>query len=256
MAAWTAAAGGQPATPAPAKPAAEAGSELSRVADQPEVARRIVQSTNRYRASKDLSEIRPNAELARAAEYFANFMASTGKYGHTADEKRPWDRAAEHGYEACIVAENIGLESSSKPLSDEALAGVFVEGWKSSQEHRANLLDPDVTQTGVAVAKSEKSGKHYAVQLFGRPKSESIRVEIENRAGATVKYKLGGETLELEERVVRIHELCRPTEFTFLLPAADGTERTVIERVARQTRLVVQQDDSKELAVVRSAADQ
>jgi hypothetical protein len=153
------------------------------------------------------------------------------------------------------VAENIAAESSSKPLSGEALAGVFVEGWKTSQEHRANLLDPDVSETGVAVAKSEKSGKQYAVQLFGRPKSESIRVEIENRAAATVKYKLGGETLELEDRVARIHELCRPAEFTFLLPAADGVERTVVQQVNAKTRLVIQRDDSKELAVVRSGVE-
>ena len=203
---------------------------------------------------EELPELRPSEELGRAARYFAEFMASTGKYGHTADEKEPWERAAEHGYKACIVAENIGLQFSSDPLGAEALAGGFVEGWKNSKEHRANLLDPDVMETGVAVAKSQKSGRFYGVQLFGRPKSASIRAEIENRAGALVKYKIGEETFELEDRVIRIHELCRPTEFTFLLTAADGTERTAQERVARQTRLMVQQDDSRELTVVRSAA--
>jgi len=151
------------------------------------------------------------------------------------------------------VAENIGLQFSRDPLGEEALAGGFVEGWKNSKEHRANLLDPDVMETGVAVAKSEQSGRFYAVQLFGRPKSASIRAEIENRAGAPVKYKIGEESFELEDRVIRIHELCRPTEFTFLLPAADGTDRTVVQRVARKTQLVVQRDDSRELTLVRSA---
>jgi uncharacterized phosphosugar-binding protein len=115
------------------------------------------------------------------------------------------------------------------------------------------LLDPDLMETGVAVAKSEQSGRFYAVQLFGRPKSASIRAEIENRAGAIVKYKIGEEDFELEDRVIRVHEFCRPTDFTFLLPAADGTQRTVVERVSRKTQLVVQRDDSRELTVVRSS---
>lgn len=257
FAGWTAGVTGQGtasgAAQTPEKPATEASQDLSPVEQQPEVAKRIVESTNRYRESEELPEVRPNPELARAAREFAEFMAGTGKYGHTADEKEPRERAAEHGYKACIVAENIGLQFGTRPLSSEALAGSFVEGWKNSKVHRANLLDPDVMETGVAVAKSEQSGRFYAVQLFGRPKSASIRAEIENRAGVLVKYKIGEENFELEDRVVRIHELCRPTEFTFLLPATDGTDRTIVERVARKTKLVVQRDDSRELTVVRSA---
>jgi len=226
---------------------------LSPALQQPEVARRIVESTNRFRAGEELPEVRPSPELARAARDFAEFMASTGKYGHTADDKQPRERAAEHGYEACIVAENIGLQFSSRPFGPEILASGFVEGWKNSKVHRANLLDPDLMETGVAVAKSEQSGRFYAVQLFGRPKSASIHVQIENRAGAMVKYKIGEESYELDVRVIRTHELCRPTEFTFLLPAADGTEQTVVERVSRKTQLVVQRDEARELTVVRSS---
>lgn len=34
-------------------------------------------------------------------------MAKTGKYGHAADGRKPAERAAAHGYEYCIVRENI-----------------------------------------------------------------------------------------------------------------------------------------------------
>jgi uncharacterized protein YkwD len=251
---WTATSRGQVAAPESPQPAAESASDLSPVEKQPAVARQIAERTNRFRAGEELPELRASDELGRAARYFADFLASRGKFGHSADDKQPWERAAEYGYEACIVAENIGLEFGTQRLSDDALAGGFVERWKDSKEHRANLLDPDLMEIGVAVAKSEKSGRFYAVQLFGRPKSASIRVEIENRAGLLVKYKVGDETLELEDRVVRTHELCRSAEFTFLLPAAEGEERMSVQRVARQTRLVVQRDDSRELTVVRSTA--
>ena len=252
--AWTVRSFGQAAGPQPSQPKAESASDLSPVEKQPAVARQIAERTNRFRAEEELPELRASDELGRAARYFADFLASRGKYGHTADDKQPWERAAEHGYEACIVAENIGLEFSTQRLSDDALGAGFVERWKDSKDHRANLLDPDLMEIGVAVAKSEKSGRFYAVQLFGRPKSASIRVEIENRAGLLVKYKVGEETLELEDRVVRTHELCRPAEFTFLLPAAEGEERMSVQRVARQTRLVVQRDDSRGLTVLRSTA--
>ena len=251
---WTARSYGQAAASESPKPAASSASELSPVEKQPAIARQIAEHTNRFRAGEELPELRASDELGRAARYFAEFMASRGKYGHSADDQQPWERAAEYGYEACIVAENIGLQMSTERLADDALATGFVDRWKDSKEHRANLLDPDLMEIGVAVAKSQASGRFYAVQLFGRPKSASIRVEIENRAGLLVKYKVGEETLELEDRVVRTHELCRSAEFTFLLPAADGEERMSVQRVVRQTRLVVQHDDARELTVVRSTA--
>ena len=43
--------------------------------------------------------------------------------------------------------------------------------------------DPDVTETGVAVARSEKTGYYYGVQMFGRPKSAAVVFKVENRAG-------------------------------------------------------------------------
>ncbi len=35
---------------------------------------------------------------------------------------------------------------------------------------RKNMLAPEVTETGVAVARSGKTGRYYAVQMFGRPR--------------------------------------------------------------------------------------
>ena len=230
------------------KPAADE----SPVADQPEAARQIVTQANAFRRGEKLAEFRPSEPLQKAAEDFAQFMARTGKYGHTADDQQPRDRAVKQGYDACIVAENIGLQFSSDRLTPVALATEFVEGWKSSQNHRANLLDPDLTELGVAVAQSEKTGKYYAVQLFGRPRSESIRVEIENRADVLVKYKLGEQTYELDKQTVRIHELCRADKFAFELPSADDADRTVVEQVKAEAKLLIERADGQ-LTIARAS---
>src|SRR5262245_56201333 len=115
----------------------------------------IIDQTNEFRKDEKRPAVQANKELTRAAEYFAQFMAKSGKYGHEADEKKPADRAKEHGYNYCIVLENIAKVFNSEGFSPEALANQFVSGWKESPGHRKNMLDPDVTDTGVAIARSE-----------------------------------------------------------------------------------------------------
>jgi uncharacterized protein YkwD len=119
-------------------------------------------------------------ELNKAAEYFAQYMATHDKYGHTADDNRPADRAKKFGYRYCIVLENIAYQFSSIGYTTQELGEKFFAGWKTSPGHRKNMLDPAVAQTGVAVAQSQDSGYYYAVQMFGRPKSKSIEFSLFN----------------------------------------------------------------------------
>ena len=112
-----------------------------------------------------------------------------GGRGWLADGSRPADRAARHGYEFCVIAENIAYAYNSEGYTTEELGATFVEGWKHSPGHRRNMLDPDVSQTGVAVARSEKTGYYYAVQMFGRPRSQAIEFQVSNRTEAEVAYR-------------------------------------------------------------------
>ena len=82
------------------------------------------------------------------------------------------------------------------------------------------MLNPHVTQTGVAVARSEETGRYYAVQMFGRPRSAQIEFQIVNESQATVRYKLGDSTYRLPTRYTRTHLRCRPTELIFRRPQA------------------------------------
>jgi uncharacterized protein YkwD len=185
----------------------------------------IVASTNELRQEHELEPVEVNAQLALAANYFANYMAATDQYSHTADGKTPAERAREHGYDYCLVSENIAYLYSSAGFSTEELAAKFAEVWKESPEHRKNMLDPAVTESGVAVAHSAKTGNYYGVQMFGRPKSLSIQFAIENQSDVPIPYTIGDGPYELPPRNRHSHEECLPTDLTFQLPSEGKPER-------------------------------
>lgn len=245
----------QQPNPRPAEEVTPPASEDSPVRMQPEIARQIAGQAESLRKSQSLAALRTSEPLQKTAEDFARFMARTAKYGHKADDREPRQRTEEAKYKACMVAENIGLQASARPVAATELARRFVEGWKNSANHRANLLDPDLTETGVGVAQSETSGKYYAVQLFGRPESEAIRVEIENRADTTIKYKLGEEEFDLPPQAIRLHALCRPGSFRFALPTDDDKDRAHTEQVKTKSRLVIEQSDGGTPTIKRAATE-
>jgi uncharacterized protein YkwD len=177
--------------------------------------RQVVERTNAFRREMGQEELPVNAALTRAARYFADYMARTDQYGHEADGATPSERAANHGYDFCIVSENIGYQFHSAGFSTDELAASMVTGWKNSPSHRAAMLDADVTETGVALARSTRTGRYYGVQMFGRPRSESLRFEVANRAGAPVRYRLDGRDFTLDPRSTRTHEQCRAAELEF-----------------------------------------
>jgi hypothetical protein len=86
------------------------------------------------------------------------------------------------------------------------------------------MVDPNVTETGVGVARSERSDQYYLVQLFGRPRSESIRFRIANDSGTGVSYRLGDQRFELPPRYRRTHTQCRPAQLALQWPGRRGTE--------------------------------
>ncbi len=202
----------------------------------------IVDRTNAFRKEHGREPVRVNDKLTAAARYFAEYMAKHDEYGHTADGSRPADRATKHGYDYCIVLENIAYAFDSRGFDTGPLAEQFVTGWKESPGHRKNMLDPDATETGVAVARSEKTGHYYAVQMFGRPKSAAIEFTIDNRAGEAVEYTIGEKTFTLQPRFVRTHTRCRPSEVTFRQPT-EGAKPTTVKPVSGDSFVVTREGD-------------
>ncbi|EXJ15804.1 CAP domain-containing protein [Imhoffiella purpurea] len=177
--------------------------QLSTAADE------IVARTNAFRRANDLDPLHRNETLARTSQSFADFMARTDRYGHHADGSSPAARAKRHGYDYCVIAENIAYAYSSAGLSRPQVVDTSMKGWRESPGHRENMLDPDVTQIGVAAARSDSSERIYLVQMFGRPNSQRIGFQIENLSSTKVEYSLGDQRYPLRPGHTRLHRRCR-----------------------------------------------
>lgn len=179
--------------------------------DPKAVADLAVQLTNQFRAQEGRHDVSVNGRLLGTARDFADYLAKTGRFSHEADGSNPAGRAKKHGYDYCIVSENIAYRYSSAGFTTRELAEGFVADWKNSPGHRKNMLEPDVTETAVAVA-GGRPGHYYAVQLFGRPLSQSIRFSVANRSEAAIRYSMDGKSFSLGPRQTRTHQNCRSSE--------------------------------------------
>lgn len=124
----------------------------------------VLELTNKVRTENGLQPLNSNPFLNRAAVWMAQDMSKNGYCKHTDSLGRGVpDRLEAHGYEKWgRVSENL---AAGYMTPAEA-----VEAWLNSPGHRANLLDPKVTEIGVAFL-YDPTAKHgyYWVQDFGRP---------------------------------------------------------------------------------------
>ena len=89
-------------------------------------------------------------------------MAKQDKFEHVLDEKNPADRVKDSGYRYSATGENIAWNATSPKE--------VVKGWMDSPPHKENILKPEFTEIGVALAKNKK-GERYWVQVFGTPRT-------------------------------------------------------------------------------------
>src|SRR5438067_432234 len=107
---------GQPPGRPARRPSAEGAPDLAQVVDL------IVRRTNEFRKQERRQPVKSEAKLTATAQYFAEYMARTGEYGHTADGNQPGGRAKKHDYAYCVIAENIAYEYNSAGFSTDNLA--------------------------------------------------------------------------------------------------------------------------------------
>jgi uncharacterized protein YkwD len=189
------------------------------------VEERVLALTNELRAQNALPPLQAESRLDDTARSFAGYLASTGKLEHDADGATPAERVKKRGYDYCIVAENLAYEYSSGGYTADGLARNFLEGWSQSPTHRANMLEPEITQVGIGVARSAKGGEYYAVQVFGRPMTQMVKFRVTNRTSATVRYDYRKRTIALAPKQARNHESCVAGELHVDTAAQDAVAR-------------------------------
>ncbi|NOT43739.1 MAG: CAP domain-containing protein, partial [Acidobacteria bacterium] len=125
---------------------------------------RVATLTNARRAGLGLPPLRVEPRLSHAAALHARQMAARGRLGHVlrgATHPRPEDRLAAAGYPWRAYAENVAVGQRDPDA--------VVDAWMRSSSHRANIVDPALTELGVATA-VDAAGRPYYVQVFGRPR--------------------------------------------------------------------------------------
>ncbi len=122
----------------------------------------LLKLVNAERAKVKAPALKKNLLLQKAAQQHADDMGKRNYLSHTSPEKKtPVDRIKATGYltpcTKCLLttryAENIG--SGQKTAID------IVNAWKKSAEHRKNILDAGLRETGIGYS----NGKW--VMVFG-----------------------------------------------------------------------------------------
>ncbi len=141
----------------------------------------IFDQTNENRQIQNLSSLSANILLEQAAQKKANDMAEKGYFAHNSpDGKTPWYWFQDVGYDYAAAGENLAVNfTDSKDVT---------EAWMRSPTHRANILNNNYTEIGIATAHGKYKGKEaiFVVQEFGRPSIVAREINIVNDATAMV----------------------------------------------------------------------
>jgi uncharacterized protein YkwD len=137
----------------------------------PEYENEILQQINSVRTSNGLTSLSLQSQLSAAARTYSIDMACNNRvdFTHHTDSNggRWYDRIAVQGYAYAAAFENVFV-------GNPAYGGTPQEAmnwWMNSPIHRGNILNPDVTEIGIAYIYTSTSdyGGYYTVD-FAQPK--------------------------------------------------------------------------------------
>jgi hypothetical protein len=120
--------------------------------------------TNEERSHNNAPPLTKSDLLAQAAQLKADDMAANGYFAHTSpDGKTPWYWLDQVGYEYSLAGENLAVNFFE---SDDV-----AQAWMDSPTHRANIVKPNYTEVGIAVARGVYEGEKtvFVAQFFGTP---------------------------------------------------------------------------------------
>lgn len=117
-----------------------------------------VDSVNGHRAAAGLTPLVIDSRLTSAAQSHANDMANRRVMTHTGSNgSNAGQRIAVYGYGARMWAENVA--------AGQATAADAVNAWMKSSGHRANILNNQLVNIGVAAA-TGSNGVTYWTMVF------------------------------------------------------------------------------------------
>jgi len=156
----------------------------------------LLSYTNEARASNIGGTLATSPLLTEAAQLKANDMAEKGYFSHnTPDGRTPWYWFNQVGYNYQYAGENLAIDFvDSKDVTD---------AWMSSPGHRANILNSNYQEIGIATAVGMYQGREttFVVQMFGSPKPVAAVKPVAQKPykGPTLSTDSQGRTLDSEK---------------------------------------------------------
>lgn len=126
--------------------------------------REIINTTNETRIANQLPTLKPNSKLDLAASDKLNDMAVKEYFAHISPSGiNPWYWIKNTQYQYSVAGENLAIGFFT--------AKDTVRAWLNSPSHKANILNSQYQDIGVAVKGVEINGREgiLVVQMFGSP---------------------------------------------------------------------------------------
>jgi hypothetical protein len=154
----------------------------------------LLETVNEAREQNDLSDLRINPQLNKAAYAKAQDMLQKQYWAHVSPTGvQPWKWMNDVKYNYDKAGENLAKGFSS--------SGAVTAAWLASPDHRANVLNKSYEDVGFAVVEGELLGKEtiLVVSMYGEP------AELGSIAGTSIEFhgaeQANGTLAVLGERV-------------------------------------------------------
>lgn len=133
----------------------------------------LVDLANEDRVVNHVQTLAYSEALARAAQLKADHMARNGYFAHESPAGlKPWHWFEEVGYDFVYAGENLAINFGD--------SGDVEEAWMASPSHRANILNGNFTEVGIATAQGMYNGRPtvFVVQMFGAPAAADVESTV------------------------------------------------------------------------------
>lgn len=182
----------------------------------------LIDLTNADRASAGAQALVVNDRLTAAAQAKANDMAARGYFSHKdPDGREPWTWLKEAGYDYRYAGENLAIQFSDSIEVERA--------WLASPSHRANLLNDQFSEIGIATAYGAYQGQPttFVVQMFAEPRMAATPLRHAGHDKSDLSWPAAGDG----EQVTSYMESSESSEDSVprtILTAPDASESAVL----------------------------
>ncbi len=138
----------------------------------------LIDSLNQSRQSVRIQPLKENATLDKAAVLKAQDILAKDYFSHQSPEGiSPWYWLKSAGYNYQIAGENLAIGFLDSTEVHHA--------WLDSPSHRANLLNSNYKDVGIAILTGDFQGNEttVVVQFFGAPKIAVSEPKVQTKAG-------------------------------------------------------------------------